>query len=163
MLFQHIGMKKADIISAAVVAVFGFLLLFVVIPGWVPRHEEGGYGLGAQVMPRITATLVTVLATLFFFSRILDRKAKSAPDTEDDAAPPIPRSSWAFLGTASLLIVAMTATFTWVGFLVAGPLTVAGFMLLMGERRPVPIVATSVVSTAVIWLFFWQLLNFPLP
>ena len=156
-------MKKADIISAAVVAAFGLLLLFVIIPGWVPRHEEGGYGLGAQVMPRITATLVTVLAVLFLLSRLFGRREKSAIEMQEDTTPPIPRSSWTFLGTATLLIVVVTATFTWVGFLVAGPLTVAGFMILMGERRPVPVVATSVLSAAVIWLFFWQLLNFPLP
>jgi len=156
-------MKKADIISAGIVTAFGLLLLFVIIPGWVPRHEEGGYGLGAQVMPRITATLVTVLAALFFFARILDRRQQSALESQEDAAAPIPRSSWVFLGTASLFIIAMTATFQWLGFLAAGPLTVAGFMIFMGERRPIPIVLTSVISPAVIYLFFWQLLNFPLP
>lgn len=156
-------MKKADIISAAVVAAFGLLLLFVIIPGWVPRHEEGGYGLGAQVMPRITATLATALAVLFCLARLFGRRERSAIEKQEDATPPIPRSSWVFLGIASFLIVAVTAAFTWVGFLVAGPITVAGFMILMGERRPVPVVATSVISAAVIWLFFWQLLSFPLP
>ena len=37
------------------------------------------------------------------------------------------------------LIVAISVYAVWVGFLVAGPLTVAGFMILMGERRPVPV------------------------
>ena len=110
-------MKRADIISAGVIAVFGLLLLFVVIPIWVPRHEEGGYGLGAQVMPRVTATLVTGLAVLFFLFRLFGRREQNDAEKKEDATPPIPRSSWIFLGTASLFIIAMTAMFTWVGFL----------------------------------------------
>jgi hypothetical protein len=156
-------MKKADLVSAAVVAAFGLLLLLVIIPGWVPRHEEGGYGLGAQVMPRVTATLVTVLAALFFVSRLIGRGERPEQARKEDAAAPIPRSSWLFLAAVSLFAVAVTAIFAWIGFLAAGPLTIAGFMIFMGERRPVPIVATSVIAAAVIWLFFWQLLRFPLP
>jgi hypothetical protein len=33
----------------------------------------------------------------------------------------------------------------------------------MGERRAVPIAATALIAAAAIWLFFWQLLSFPLP
>jgi len=151
-------MKKADLVSAGVVAVFGLLLLFAVIPNWVPRHEEGGYGLGARVMPVITATLVTGLGVLFFITRLLGREKPV-----EESAAPIGRSSWKFLLLASLFLIAMTALFEWVGFRAAGPLTIAGFMIAMGERRPVPIVLTSVAAAGVIWLFFWQLLNFPLP
>ena len=63
---------------------------------------------------------------------------------------------------ASLFLIAMVATFTWVGFVAGGPLTIAGFMIAMGERRPIPIVLTSVLAAGAIWLFFWQLLDVPL-
>ena len=47
--------------------------------------------------------------------------------------------------------------------LVAGPPTVAGFMIMMGERRPWAVAITAIAATAAIWLFFWQFLKFPLP
>jgi hypothetical protein len=76
---------------------------------------------------------------------------------------PISRSNGKYLLLMSLFLVAMTALFAWVGFVAAGPLTIAGVMNAMGERRPVHVIVTSVVAAGVIWLFFWQLLNVPLP
>ena len=156
-------MRKADIVSAVVLIAFGLLLLLVVIPVWVPRHEEGGYGLGAQVMPRVWATLVTVLSAGLLVARLAGRGRHGTAELGDDARPPMTRANGWFLLRASLYLVAMTALFQWVGFLAAGPLTIAGFMISMGERRPLPIVLTSVGAAGAIWLFFWQLLNFPLP
>lgn len=153
-------MRKADIVSAGVAVVFGLLLLFVVIPIWVPGHEESGYGLDARVMPIITATIFTVLAAGFAVSRLfLGRKVGAAVDSP----APISRANWRFLLLTALFLTAMLALFEFAGFLVAAPLTVAGFMLGMGERRPVPVILTSVLAAGVIWLFFWQLLKFPLP
>lgn len=156
-------MKKADVVSAAIAAAFGLTLLFYVVPVWVRAHDEaGGYGLGARVMPNVTATVLTGLAILFLLYRLLARPGAADAETDDDA-PPIGESGWRFLLIAALFLIVMAALFEWVGFLAAGPLTIAGFMIAMGERRPVPVVATSVGASAVIWLFFWQLLNFPLP
>ena len=154
-------MKKADLASAAVITAFGLLLLLVIIPVWVQRHEEGGYGLGAQVMPNVTAAIVTALGVILFALRWFERGGGANADAED--APPISAANWRFLLFVSLYMVAMIALFAWVGYLAAGPLTVAGFMVAMGERRPVHIILTSVLSAGVIWLFFWQLLNVPLP
>ena len=60
-------------------------------------------------------------------------------------------------------LIAMTALFNWAGFLVAGPPTVAGFMLMMEEKRPWHVAVTAFGATAAIWLFFWQFLKLPLP
>jgi hypothetical protein len=156
-------MKKADLASAGVIIAFGLFLLLVVIPVWVQRHEEGGYGLGAQVMPNVAATIITALGVILLVSRWLAGRGERQAVPAGDAVSPISRSNGKYLLLMSLFLVAMTALFAWVGFVAAGPLTIAGVMIAMGERRPVHVIVTSVVAAGVIWLFFWQLLNVPLP
>ena len=156
-------MKKADLVSAGVVTAFGLTLLFVIVPIWVERHEEGGYGLGSQVMPTTLAIIVTALGAIFFVTRFLEGRFGTGAVQADDLPSPISAANWRFLLLTSLFLIAMIALFAWVGYLVAGPLTIAGFMIAMGERRPVHIVLTSIVAAGVVWLFFWQLLGVPLP
>ena len=156
-------MKKADLVSAAVVSAFGLLLLLVIIPNWVERHEEGGYGLGARVMPNTMAIIVTALGVLLFVSRLIERRVRGRAISAREQSPPISRSNGIFFAGTSLLLIALTALFKWIGFLAAGPLTIASFMVVMGERRVIPIVLTSVLAAGAIWLFFWRLLDVPLP
>lgn len=156
-------MKAVDIVSSALVVLLGLTLLFVIIPGWVPVESGPDFGLAATTMPIVAAVTVTALAAMFFVYRIRDAHARSDADEAYDAAAPIDRRSWLFLLRAGVFLVAMAALFEWFGFLVAGPPTVAGFMLMMGEKRPWHVVITALAATAAIWLFFWQFLKFPLP
>ena len=156
-------MKTADIISCGLVTVIGLALLFVIIPGFVPVEAGPGFGLAATTMPNVAIITLTTLAAMFCIHRVRDRHPEAETDKEEDTVAPIPRKSWLFLLRGSLFLIAVTALFEWVGFLAAGPLTIGGFMIMMGERRPVPIVLTSVCATVVTWLFFWQFLKFPLP
>ena len=146
-----IDVKQADIISCALVALFGLVLLFVIIPGWVPTKLSGEYGPAAHDMPKVAALTFTALAVLFLIYRLRDKGA----DYDDDA-PPILKSSWLFL-------IFVTALSNWVGFLLAGPVTIAGFMVMMGEKRIIHVGVTAIGASMAIWLFFWQLLRFPLP
>lgn len=141
----------------------GLVLLFVIIPVFVPVEEGPDFGLAATSMPNVAIMTLTALAAMFFVYRVRDRRSEDNTDSPDDSAAPIPRKSWLFLLRGSLFLIAMAALFEWVGFLAAGPLTVAGFMIMMGERRPLPICITSVAATVITWLFFWQFLKFPLP
>jgi len=152
-----------DIVSCAVVALFGLALLFVIIPGWVPVESGPGFGLAATTMPNVAVVTATALAVMFFAYRVYDLHPGGESDEDYDATPPITRANWLFLLRGSLFLIAMTALFDWAGFLVAGPPTVAGFMLMMGERRIWPVALTSIGATVAIWGFFWQFLKFPLP
>jgi len=151
--------KQADIFSSAVVALFGLTLLFVIIPVWVPTELEGEYGLAANDMPIVAALTLTALAVMFLVYRLRDKSAL----TDDDLAPPISTPNWLFLLRGGMFLIAATMLFIWVGFPLAGPVTIAGFMLIMGEKRPCHVVITALGASAAIWLFFWQLLRFPLP
>lgn len=156
-------MRIFDIVSCTVVALFGLTLLFVIIPGWTPVETGPGFGLAATTMPNVAVVTATVMAATFVLYRVLDLHPAGENNEEYDATSPIERKNWLFLLRGGLFLIAVTAMFEWAGFLVAGPLTVAGFMLMMGEKRPWHVVITSVGATAVLWLFFWQFLKFPLP
>lgn len=168
-------MRKADIVSAAVVVLFGLSLLFYFIPVWVPVVVENDYGLESRDLPNVAALLVTALAAMFLIKRLFAKRpdpssaetpeaaAAAAAAAEDDETPPITLANAKYLLVASAVLIVLTALFKHVGFLVAGPLTIAGFMLLMRETRWLHIVFTSVVAAGAIWLFFWQLLSIPLP
>lgn len=156
-------MKTADIVSSAVVTLFGVVLLLVIIPGWTPVESGPGFGLPATAMPNVAAATATALAVLFFIYRVIDRHERTAAEAEDDATTPIERRSWLFLLRGGVFLIAVTALFNWIGFLVAGPPTVAGFMIMMGEKRLLHVAFTALGATAAIWLFFWQFLKFPLP
>jgi hypothetical protein len=109
------------------------------------------------------AAITASLAAVFLVARLVNRGGRAAAEETEDAPPPITRGNWLFLLRSTLFLVVVTALFEWVGFLAAGAITIGGFMIAMGERRPVHVVLTSVVVTGAIWLFFWQLLRFPLP
>jgi hypothetical protein len=156
-------MKTADIYSTAVVVLFGLVLYFVIIPGWVPVEEGPGFGLKATTMPIVAVVTFTILAMMYFIHRVRGKSGQSEADEEYDSTPPIPRAGWLFLLRGSVFLIVVTALFNWAGFLVAGPPTVAGFMIMMGEKRMLHVGATALVATAATWLFFWQFLKFPLP
>ncbi len=152
-------MRQADIISCTLVTLFGLTLLFVIIPVWVPTELSGEYGLAAHDMPQVATLTFTALAALF----VVYRFRGGDSEAESDEAAPISRSNWLFLLRGGLFLIAATALFNWVGFPLAGPVTIAGFMLMMGEKRPGHVAFTSIGASFAIWLFFWQLLRFPLP
>lgn len=156
-------MKTADVVSSAVVVLFGLAILFVAIPLWIPVEAGPGFGLSATTMPNVAVVTATVLAALFFVYRFRNRELGDNKEQAYDAKAPIGRESWMFLLRGGLFLIAVTLLFYWIGFLVAGPLTVAGFMIMMGERRPLHVGITSIGAAVFIWLFFWQFLKFPLP
>ena len=149
-------MRRADIISAALLVAFGLLVIFVVIPIWVPGHQEGNYGLRAQDAPYLTMIVATGLAAVFFIRRLFVDKDGGEP-------APIPRQSWVFLGVVAAVLIATLVLLEYIGILAGGPFVVAVLMVMMGERRPIPIAVTAIVAPLLVWAFFWKLLQFPLP
>lgn len=149
-------MRRADIISAAVLVAFGLLVIFVVIPVWVPGHDAGNYGLRAQDAPYLTIFLATGMSAYFLLRRWLR-------DRGDTEKAPIPRESWVFLLIVSVILVITLVLLQTIGILAGGPFIVAVLMLMMGERRPLAIVSTALIAPALVWAFFWKLLQFPLP
>ncbi len=150
-------MRRADIISATIISAFGLAMRFVIIPIWVPGHEKGDYGLRAQDFPYIGAITFTALAAYFAVHRAF------FTEPEDDDEAPIGREGWSFLGLATAVLGLSNGLLYYFGILVGGPVMVALFMIMMGERRPLPVAVLSLSAPVLLWLFFWKLLRFPLP
>lgn len=150
-------MRRADLLAGALLVAFGLVVLLVVIPVWVPGHAEGSYGLRAQDFPLITAGAGTVLAALLVLRSLL------AGGGEGKEEAPLEGRNWAFLAGAAAGLAAAFALFAFGGFWFGAPFTIAVFMLAMGERRPVALVATAALVPLAIWLVFWKMLGFTLP
>ncbi len=149
-------MRRADIIAASLLVAFGLLVIFVVIPVWVPGHQQGDYGLRAQDAPYLTIIVATGLSAFLLVRRLFT-------DREEGERNPIPRESWAFIALCGTLLAATLVLLEFAGILAGGPFVVAVMMLMMGERRPIAIGLTAIGAPIAVWVFFWKLLQFPLP
>ena len=134
-------------LSGVVVAVFGIILLFWIIP----RHTETvDYGwLRPATLPVITAVIViiTSLVHLIF------------PTGKAEFDVPLALRAGLFFVISLIGLYVMHLA----GFLVAAPLLVMVLMVLIGERRPLWLVAGIVVLPLAMWSSIVLLLGRPLP
>jgi len=134
-------------ISGLVFAVLGVILLFWIIP----RHTETvDYAwLRPATLPIITAVIVIISSIV----HIIFPSGKAQFDV-----PLALRAGLYFV--ISLLGLCLMY---FVGFLIAAPLLVMALMLLVGERRPLWLIAGIVLIPLAMWSSIVLLLNRPLP
>ena len=134
-------------ISGVVVAVFGIILLFWIIP----RHTETvDYGwLRPATLPNVTAIIVIVASII----HVIFPSGKAEFD-----GPLAMRAGLFFvISLAGLFLMHL------VGFRIAAPLLVMVVMLLVGERRPLWLISGIVLIPLAMWSSIELLLNRPLP
>jgi putative tricarboxylic transport membrane protein len=134
-------------ISGIVVAIFGALLLFWIIP----QHTETvDYGwLRPATLPIITAVIVIITGII----HILLPLGKVEFDVSLAS-----RAGLFFVIALSGLFLMHLA-----GFLVAAPILIAVLMLLIGERRPLWLMTGIVLIPLAMWSTIELLLKRPLP
>ena len=134
-------------ISGIVVALFGIILLFWLIP----RHTEAvDFGwLKPATLPNVTAVVV-ILASLV---HVIFPTGKA----ELDVRLAIRAGLFLVISLAGLYLMHH------VGFLIAAPLLVMILMLLIGERRPLWLSAGIVLVPLGIWISIELVLKRPLP
>lgn len=122
-------------ISGLVVAVFGIILLFWIIP----RHTEPvDYGwLRPATLPNVTAIVVIISSII----HILFPSGKA----EFDGQLAMRAGLFFMISLAGLFLMHH------VGFLIAAPLLVTVLMLLVGERRPLWLATGIVLVPLGIW------------
>ena len=134
-------------ISGLVVAVFGVILLFWIIP----QHTETvDYGwLRPATLPKITACIVMISSIIHF----------AFPSGRAEFDVPLALRAGLFF------VISLTGLFLMhlVGFRIAAPLMVMVVMLLVGERRPLWLIAGIVLIPLAMWSSIELLLNRPLP
>lgn len=145
--------RKLDIAVGLLVVLAGLFTLGYLIPNYTDPGM--GMGMSPRVFPYVCATAITVLGVFLVVSSWRRR--------EDGCHSPIDRRA---LGRFALVLAALFVTLAlmqWSGFIASGIVTVATLMWLMGERRWLPLVATSVGWTLFLWVFFEKILVTPLP
>ncbi len=122
-------------ISGLVVAVFGIILLFWIIP----RHTEAvDYGwLRPATLPNVTAIVVIISSII----HIIFPSGKA----EFDGQLAMRAGLFFMISLAGLFLMHH------VGFLIAAPLLVTVLMLLVGERRPLWLATGIVLVPLGIW------------
>ena len=145
-------MRTANLISGVVLAMFGLLMIFVVIPVQI---EEGPPGMvSPRLVPQIMLWAITGLALLLV--------ATNLRATSGDGPAPISRAEiLALLKIAAAFAVAL-ALFFLAGPLWAGIALVAGTLLLLGERRPLVVVLMTAGMLGATWVLFYQILRTPI-
>lgn len=147
-------MRRTDLVTAAVLVVFGVIAILYVIPTYVaPSPWQGD--LSPAFMPYVAAMLGTAAMLALLVQRL-----RRAPDT--DEPPPLTRQSFAFLGAAVFVLAAAYLLLEHVGYLAGAALIVAGFMTLARAGVRATLLATLAFPVA-LWLVFDRLLGFPLP
>ena len=134
-------------ISGLVVAVLGAILLFWIIP----RHTETvDYAwLRPATLPTITAVIVIIASIVHLIF----------PAGKAEFDVPLALRAGLFLVISLIGLFLMHLA----GFLIAAPLLVMVLMLLIGERRPVWLIAGIVLIPLTMWSSIELLLNRPLP
>lgn len=134
-------------LSGVVVAVFGLLLLFWIIP----RHTESVHfgWLKPTTLPNITAVVMVITGIIHVIF--------PAGTAEFDVQPAVRAGIFFVISLAGLFIMHH------LGYLIAAPLLAMVFMLLVGERRPLWLFAGVVMVPLGIWSSIELLLNRPLP
>lgn len=134
-------------ISGLVVAVFGVILLFWIIP----RHTEtvANAWLRPATLPIITAVIVIIASIVHLIF----------PAGKAEFDLPLALRAGLFLVISLMGLFLMHL----VGFLIAAPLLVLVLMLLVGERRPLWLIAGVVLIPLAMWSSIEMLLNQTLP
>jgi putative tricarboxylic transport membrane protein len=134
-------------ISGLVVAVLGVILLFWIIP----RHTETvDYAwLRPATLPIITAVIVIISSIV----HLIFPSGKA----EFDVSLALRAGFYFVISLIGLCLM------YFVGFLIAAPLLVMALMLLVGERRPLWLIAGIVLIPLAMWSSIVLLLNRPLP
>ena len=134
-------------ISGLVVAVLGVVLLFWIIP----RHTETvDYAwLRPATLPVITAVIVIISSIVHLIF----------PSGKAEFDVPLALRAGLYFVISLLGLCLMY----FVGFLIAAPLLVMALMLLVGERRPLWLIAGIVLIPLAMWISVVLLLNRPLP
>ena len=148
-------MRKVDIVVAALLLVFVGVVLFVIIP----LEDPGGtwHGLSPYFFPVLMLLGVAVSCAGLLY------QALTKPSMYVDQPNPLTWSDLGFFLLISAIILVTTVIIHWYGTWIGGPLMIAAAMIFMGERSPIRIVPTAIITVAIAQAIATYGLQTPLP
>lgn len=148
-------MRRADLIGGIAILAFSLCMIFAVIPA--ETQEGAWYGLSPYFFPTLLMSGIACASALLILQSVRGRAAEEAPP------PALDLGRVGMFVLSAAIVVAGVVAMDFFGIWAGGPALIAGTMLFMGERRPIRIVATSVVPVAVVQVLVLYVLRSPLP
>lgn len=153
---------------------FGLFVQFVLIPTQISQLSRAilATGVSPRAFPSVAAWGVTVFGAVVAARDVrvaLLRARERAANGPDNAQPDAPvrepgaRVDLRGLGIFFGVLVLYVALLPVLGHLIATPLAIVAFMVLLGERRVWLLAVTSIGTTVTMSLFFRVLLSTILP
>lgn len=143
-------MRRANLLSGAVLAIFGLVMLLIVIPAQIEPGPEDI--MSPRLVPNMMMVLVSVLSLALILSNLPTGR------TDPDPAP-ISRAELLSLGKHAVVFAAALGLFLFGTPLIAGFVLIGGLLLALGERRLWMIALMPAAILLATWLLFEQLLG----
>ena len=146
--------KKLRPYTGQLMLLSGFLLLALVffLLTFSFKVTKMASGVSARSMPQLWVILIVISAALVIVN-ILQGK-----EPEDE-----PLGRWQLSVIVLVLCVVSVALFSYIGYYLSSGLFILAFMLLLGERRPVPLIAAPVCWCVFTYFVFNKFLFITLP
>lgn len=133
------------LLEFAIVAGLCALAYFVVIPAGTV--ESDNFGLSPRLLPTVTIVAIAILSLM---TLVVDlSKAKS-----DES----PAKTTGLFGVAMIVLATLcgVVAINWLGIVAGGVLLVVMISLAIGERRPLPLLASAGIALAVLSIVEWS-------
>ena len=144
-------MRRANIVSGMVLAAFGLLTLFVIIPWQIEAGPQD------MVSPRLVPNLMMILIVGLSVLLVITNLRAAVLDPEEEF--PIKRGELVALAKIGAIFAVALGLYFVVSPLVAAIVLVVGTLLVLGERRPLVILAMPAGLLLAIWFLFYKILG----
>lgn len=138
---------SADRLSGAFFLLFGLAVYFLIIPTYVEFTDEGN--IAPSTLPNWISIVIIVCGAALIVK-------PTGYETQSVR-------SFMITGVYTAVLVAGIYAMSLFGFVYIGPVLALTLMLLIGERRPLWLIAGVIVMPAIIWVFVIHVLSRVLP
>ncbi|MGB3313700.1 MAG: tripartite tricarboxylate transporter TctB family protein [Albidovulum sp.] len=147
--------KMSDMVSGLALLGFAITLHAYLIPTQVPGSDTSA--MSPQFFPKLGAILIGMGGLALVVIAIVTEAPRDLADTVK-ASPAHTRIVIAVAAAMAGFIL----LFQWFGYFYAAPPLIAVLMIAFGARKPLPVLAVTVLATAVLYAVFSLGLNLPL-
>ncbi len=144
-------MKKVMTLSYALLALFGVVLFFWIIPN---NTEESGYGLSPALLPNALAVLIFVTSVILLFQTIL---------SNDDRSSSITWMNMLRLALYCVIIFGAFPLMSTIGFIPGAAITIVLLQLMCGQRSIPWLIGVAACLSAASYVLLVYVVHVPLP
>lgn len=150
--------RNGEMLVSLLFAAF-FAVVFLNAKKWINAMTKGAYEIGPYAFPKAVCVIAFVLMAAVIVKQVGMLRTGDLPRYETNEEKP---TYFTMLGLVALCMLYVWAMPT-VGFIVASLVLLPVLLVLVGVRKPLPVVLFTVGVFAVTFVFFCLLLKLQLP